>query len=112
MNTTTLPPLHPGKVLREEFLVPMKLSARSVAMAVGLPRSRIERIAAEKYGMTADTAVRLAKYFGTSAEMWLNLQTDYDVQIAKKELKFVLNGIKPREATNGNLEPAEYQQRA
>jgi addiction module HigA family antidote len=70
-----LPPLHPGEVLREEFLVPFKLSPGALAKAMGVPRTRVERIAAETTGTTADTALRLSKALGTSAQLWLNLQT-------------------------------------
>jgi len=112
MTARTLPPLHPGEVLREEFLVPMELSAGALAKAIGVPRTRIERIVAEQVGITADTAVRLAKYFGTSVELWLNLQNDYDIQIARKTLKGVLNKIKPRDAANENPAPTGFLQRA
>ena len=65
----TLKPMHPGEVLREEFLVPLKLSAGALAKACGLPRTRIERIASEQAGISADTALRLAKALGTTAEL-------------------------------------------
>jgi addiction module HigA family antidote len=96
--TKTLPPMHPGEVLREEFLVPMNISAGALAKAIDVPRTRIERIAAEQVGITADTALRLAKYFGTSTELWLNLQNDYDIQIASRQLKTTLSRIEPRQA--------------
>jgi addiction module HigA family antidote len=82
-----LKPMHPGEVLREEFLVPLKMSAGALAKACGLPRTRVERIASEQTGITADTALRLAKALGTTAQLWLNLQNDYDVQIAKRDLR-------------------------
>lgn len=88
-----LRPMHPGEVLREEFLVPLKVSAGGLAKACGLPRTRIERIANEQSGMTADTALRLAKALGTTAQLWLNLQTDYDLQIARRDLGKVIDGI-------------------
>jgi len=88
-----LPPMHPGEVLREEFLLPLKMSAGALARACGLPRTRIERIAAEQTGVSADTALRLAKALATSAELWLNLQNDYDIQIAKRNLGAVLDRI-------------------
>ena len=81
-----LPPMHPGEVLREEFLLPLELSPGAVAKACGIPRTRIERLSNEETGVTADTALRLSKVFGTSPELWLNLQTDYDVQIAKRQI--------------------------
>jgi addiction module HigA family antidote len=88
-----LKPMHPGEVLREEFLVPLKMSAGVLAKACGLPRTRIERIASEQTGITADTALRLAKALDTTAQLWLNLQTDYDVQIAQRHLVKVLKRI-------------------
>jgi len=78
-----LPPMHPGEVLREEFLIPLAMSAGALAKACGVPRTRMERIAGEETGITADTALRLSKAFGTSAEFWLNLQNAFDVQTAK-----------------------------
>src|ERR1700712_4254587 len=81
-----LPPLHPGEVLREEFLVPLSLSAGALAKACGVPRTRIERLANELTGVTADTALRLSKAFGTTATLWLNLQNDYDVRMAKLQI--------------------------
>ena len=69
-----LPPMHPGELLREEFLEPMELSPYKVAKACGVPRTRIERIVREELGITADTALRLAKFFGTSVGFWMNLQ--------------------------------------
>jgi len=89
-----LKPMHPGEVLREEFLVPLRMSAGSLAKVCGLPRTRIERIANEQSGVTADTALRLAKALGTTAQLWLNLQTDYDLQIARLGLGKVIDGIK------------------
>ena len=91
--TRKLPPLHPGEVLREEFLAPLGLSAGALAKVCGLPRTRIERIAAEKIGISADTALRLAKALGTTPQIWLNLQTDYDIQIARTALGRELEDI-------------------
>jgi antitoxin HigA-1 len=88
-----LKPMHPGEVLREEFLVPLKMSAGSLAKVCGLPRTRIERIANEQSGITADTALRLAKALGTTAQLWLNLQTDYDLQVARRGLGKIIDAI-------------------
>jgi addiction module HigA family antidote len=88
-----LKPMHPGEVLREEFLVPLGLSAGALARACGLPRTRIERIANEQTGITADTALRLAKALRTSAQLWLNLQNDYDLQLARHDLGGILDDI-------------------
>jgi antitoxin HigA-1 len=93
--TRKLKPMHPGEVLREEFLVPLKMSAGALAKVCGLPRTRIERIASEQTGITADTALRLGKALGTTAQLWLNLQTDYDVQVAKRHLGRTLTGSRP-----------------
>jgi antitoxin HigA-1 len=81
-----LPPLHPGEVLREEFLIPLGLSAGTLAKAMGVPRTRVERIVAETVGITADTALRLGKALGTSAQLWLNLQNRYDVETAERAI--------------------------
>ncbi|KPF65873.1 XRE family transcriptional regulator [Bosea sp. AAP35] len=90
-----LPPLHPGEVLREEFMTPLGLSAYAVAKACGTPRTRIERIAREQTGITADSALRLGKLFGTSAEFWLGLQDDYDLEAARLSLSDDIARIKP-----------------
>jgi antitoxin HigA-1 len=89
-----LPPMHPGEVLREEFLEPMGLSPYKVANACGVPRTRIERIVREELGITADTALRLAKFFGTSVGVWMNLQARYDVRMAEKAIAADLKGIR------------------
>jgi addiction module HigA family antidote len=86
MATTKLPPLHPGEVLREEFLVPLEMSPGKLAKAMIVPRTRVERIANELTGITADTALRLGKALNTSAQFWLNLQNSYDVEVAKKAI--------------------------
>jgi addiction module HigA family antidote len=90
-----LAPTHPGEVLREEFLIPMGLSAGSVARAVGVPRTRIERLAKESVDLTPDTALRLGKFFGTSAEFWLNLQTRYALESAEDRIEAELDRIQP-----------------
>ena len=73
-------PIHPGEVLREEFMIPLGLSANALAMALRVPTPRINDIARERRAITADTALRLARYFGTSAEFWLGLQSDFDMK--------------------------------
>jgi addiction module HigA family antidote len=97
-----LKPMHPGEVLREEFLIPLKMSAGALAKVCGLPRTRIERIANEQTGISADTALRLGKALNTTAQLWLNLQIDYDIQVAKRDLSRLLDRIetvnKPRAA--------------
>ena len=93
--TKKLRPMHPGEVLREEFLVPLGLSAIALAKACDLPRTRTERIRDEQTGITADTALRLGKALGTSAQLWLNLQSDYDLQMAQRKLGKMLERIEP-----------------
>nr|WP_244441383.1 MULTISPECIES: HigA family addiction module antitoxin [Methylosinus] len=95
----TLPPMHPGEVLREEFLDPLGLSAGRVAKACGVPRTRIERIAAEEIGITGDTAARLARFFGTTAEFWMNLQTRYELATVERAAGAELAKIARFEAT-------------
>ena len=96
--TEKLPPLHPGGVLREEFIVPMGLSAGALAKACHVPRTRIERIAREEIGITPDTALRLAKFFGMSAEFWTRMQADYDLEMARRELADEIATIEARAA--------------
>jgi antitoxin HigA-1 len=81
MKTNKLPPIHPGEILREEFMKPRGLSQNALARALNVPPRRINEIVLEKRGITADTALRLARYFGTSAEMWAGLQADYDLRL-------------------------------
>jgi addiction module HigA family antidote len=90
-----LPPLHPGEVLREEFLVPYGLTAGKVAKACGVPRTRIERIVSEEKGISGDTALRLARLFRTSPEFWMNLQALYEVQMARQAIGKKLEDIEP-----------------
>ncbi len=91
----TLFPMHPGEMLREEFLAPLGLTPYAVANACGVPRTRIERIVREELGISADTALQLAELFGTSAEFWLNLQTRYDVLTAERLIGKELKQIEP-----------------
>jgi addiction module HigA family antidote len=76
--------IHPGEFLREDFLVPLSLSANALAVALRVPATRIAEIVNERRGITADTALRLAKYFGTSAHYWLNMQQAYDLATAHR----------------------------
>lgn len=86
MPQEKLHPVHPGEVLLEEFLKPMKLSQNRLALDIGVHPRRINEIVLGKRGITADTALRLARYFRTSPQFWLGLQTDYDLDIAIDEL--------------------------
>jgi addiction module HigA family antidote len=90
-----LPPLHPGEVLREEFLVPLKMSAGALAKACGVPRTRIERFASEQIGVTADTALRLSRALGTTPELWMNLQNSFDVKTPMLHISKELDQIEP-----------------
>lgn len=88
MAHTVLPPVHPGEYLREEYLVPLGMSAIALAKELNVPRTRIERLVAETTPVTPDTALRLAKYFRTSPLFWMNMQAGYDLKIeaaAKKK---------------------------
>jgi antitoxin HigA-1 len=98
-TTKTLSPLHPGEVLREEFLVPMKLSPYAVARACGVPRTRIERIAREELGITADTALRLGRHFGIEPQFWLNLQNRFDLETTGAAIRPALGRIPQLRAT-------------
>jgi addiction module HigA family antidote len=83
-------PIHPGEILREEFMVPRGLSQNARARALNVPPRRINEIVVETRGITADTALRLARHFGTSAEMWAGLQADYDLRLARNETARVI----------------------
>lgn len=81
-----LAPVHPGEILLEEFLKPMGISQNRLALRIGVPARRINEIVLGKRRITADTALRLSRYFGTTAKFWLGLQTDYDLDIAEDEI--------------------------
>jgi addiction module HigA family antidote len=86
MSDEKLHPIHPGEVLLEEFLRPMELSQNRLALDIRVPARRINEIVHGKRRITADAALRLARYFGTSAQFWLGLQMDYDLDVASDEL--------------------------
>jgi addiction module HigA family antidote len=81
----TLPPTHPGEFLREEYLKPLDMSAGALARLCGVPRTRIERIASEKLGITGDTAIRLGHVLRTTPEFWMNLQRRFEIETARRE---------------------------
>lgn len=81
-----LNPVHPGEILQEEFLKPFGLSQNRLALAIGVPARRINEIVLGKRSITADTALRLARFFGVSPEFWLGLQSDYDLDVAEEVL--------------------------
>jgi addiction module HigA family antidote len=93
--TRKLPPLHPGEVLREEFLEPYGLTAYKLARHCRVPRTRIERLIREETGLTTDTALRLSRAFDTTVEFWLHLQERYDVETKRAKLARELERIKP-----------------
>lgn len=88
--------IHPGEILREEFLKPLEMSSYELAKRLHVPAPRINDIVLEKRGITADTAVRLAKFFGTTEGFWMNLQSFYEVRTAKKRLARELVRIRPQ----------------
>ena len=85
MVTNTMRPIHPGEILREEFLVPLDMSATALALSLKVPAQCIDDIVHEKHAIAPDTALRLARYFGTTPEFWLNLQTAFDLRCARRE---------------------------
>jgi len=93
MMKSRLEPVHPGEVLVEEFLKPMALSQNRLALAIGVPARRINEIALRKRSISADTALRLSRYFGNSAQFWLGLQMDYDLDTAEARMGGSLDRI-------------------
>lgn len=82
-----LPPIHPGEILLEEFLQPMNISQYRLAKDIGVPSRRINEIVHRKRGISADTALRLSRYFGLSERFWMNLQTRYELEVEKDRLR-------------------------
>ena len=92
-----LEPIHPGEILKHDFMDPFGLSATALARAVGVTPARINEIVRGRRGITAETALRLARYFGTDARSWLNLQDRYELDIVARDNADVLRAIRPRE---------------
>lgn len=90
-----LPAIHPGEILREEFMLPLGLSSTALAKAIGVTPARVNEIVRERRGISADTALRLARFFRTDAQSWLNLQQQYDISCAQDALGKALTAIKP-----------------
>lgn len=88
-------PIHPGEILKDEFLHHLKISQNKLAMNISVPPNRINQICNGARSITADTAIRLAKYFGTSAEFWMNLQIQYDLDVARLKAGVSLDSIIP-----------------
>lgn len=96
-TTDKLAPIHPGEVLMEEFIQGFGITQNKLAVSIGVPPRRINEIVHGKRAITADTALRLGKYFGTSAQFWLNLQTHYDLDVAQDRVAGQIEAITPLE---------------
>ena len=94
-TVAAFPPIHPGEVLVEEYLSPLGLSQHRLAVAIGVPPRRINEIVHGKRRISADTALRLSRYFGTSERFWMNLQGRYDLEVERDRLSSVLEEIRP-----------------
>lgn len=98
-STTTesdlIEPIHPGEVLMEDFIESFGITQNKVAVSIGVPPRRINEIVHGKRGITADTAIRLARYFGTSEELWMNLQSNYELRLERRALRDKVAAIKP-----------------
>ncbi len=96
---TKLTPVHPGEILTEEFLAPLGISKSKLAIDLGIPASRIDQIAKGARSISADTAFRLALYFGNSAKFWMNLQSSYDLRVIEREkLPEIMRQVRTRGA--------------
>ena len=94
-----LPLIHPGEILRDDFLQPMKISVYALALAIKVPRSRVNDIVLGRRGITADTAFRLARYFSTTPDFWINLQARHDLEAANRKLRRrIEREVRPRAA--------------
>ncbi|WP_445636057.1 HigA family addiction module antitoxin [Nostoc sp. DSM 114161] len=93
MNNDRLPSIHPGEILQLEFLEPLNITSNQLSKDIGVAQTRINDILSGKLSITADTALRLSRYFGNSAQFWLNLQTQYDIRQALEENSEVYNQI-------------------
>jgi len=100
MVKNNMRPIHPGEILREEYMVPLGLSSNALAHALGVTPARINDIVRKRRGITADTALRLARYFRTDAQSWINLQASYDLRVAELAAgETIERVVKPRRAT-------------
>ena len=96
-TTDKIEPIHPGEVLMEDFIEGLGITQNKLAVSIGVPPRRINEIVHGKRAVTADTALRLGKYFGTSAQFWLNLQTHYDLDVAEDRMAGQIDAITPLE---------------
>ena len=94
---TRLEPVHPGEVLKQDFMVPLGLSDTALARAIGVTPARVNEIVRGRRGITAETALRLARYFGTDPHSWMNLQTRYELARAERNVAAALESIHPRD---------------
>jgi addiction module HigA family antidote len=95
MPTPTMPPIHPGEILAEEYLAPLGVTQHRLAVAIGVPPRRINEIVHGKRRISADTALRLARFFGTTERFWMNLQVRYDLEAQRDHLAPILDEIRP-----------------
>ncbi len=96
MNTKKIPPIHPGEILFHDFMEPLKLSQSGLAKAIGVAPIRVSQIVRGQRAITADTALRLSRYFGTRPGWWLDLQTNYELEVATDELEAgIFRSVKP-----------------
>ena len=98
MAVSILPPIHPGEILREEYLVPLGLKPYTLAKKLHVPRTRIERLVSEPTPVTPDTALRLAKFFGTTPRFWMNMQASYDLAVEGEAKKAEIASIEQMQA--------------
>lgn len=94
-ETVLIDPIHPGEILMEDFLNGFGITQNKLAVAIGVPPRRINEIVHGKRGITADTAIRLARYFGTSEELWMNLQSSYELRLERRALRDKVAAITP-----------------
>ena len=98
MAANIFPPIHPGEILREEYLVPLGLKPYTLAKKLHVPRTRIERLVGETTPVTPDTALRLAKFFGTTPRFWMNMQASYDLAVEGEAKKAEIDSIEQMQA--------------
>ena len=92
-------PIHPGEIIKEEYLEPLGMSANALAVALRIPAPRINDVIRQKRGISIDTALRLARYFNTTAQFWMNLQISYDLKMAKQKMTKIEDEIIPLQTT-------------
>ena len=98
MTRDVLPAVHPGEILSELYLAPLDMSAGALAKRLGVPRTRIERVVTRDTAISSDTALRLARFFGTTPQYWMNLQTNYDLKVQAQAAEAEIDKIEPMAA--------------